>query len=72
MNKRNMEFSIHSLEEPGQMLISHPCKLDVNLLKLMESHSIYNEMRSASGLSLTQLQWEYIVLFCKTILCAKR
>lgn len=40
------------------MLISHPCKFDVNLLKLMESHSIYSEMRSASGGRLTQLQWE--------------
>lgn len=63
MNKHNMEFSIHSLEEPGQMLISHPCKFDVNLLKLMESHSIYSEMRSASGRRLTQLQWEYAELF---------
>lgn len=45
------------------MLISHPCKFDVNLLKLMESHSIYSEMRSASGPRLTQLQWEYAELF---------
>lgn len=45
------------------MLISRPCKFDVNLLKLMESCSIYSEMRSAAGRRLTQLQREYAELF---------
>lgn len=72
MNKHNVEFSIHSPEEPGQMLISQPCKFDVNLLKLMESHSIYSEMRSASGCRLTQLPRGYAELLWKALLCAEK
>jgi len=63
MDEHNTELNVLSLEEREQMLISHPCKFDVNLLKLMESHSTYSEMRSAAGRRLTQLQRECAELF---------